>query len=77
VEFFKKKNYKKGRATAINALARKLGVIIWNMVSRGVNYSPPVPNIFIQKKKAQIIKKIQKQMERLSIKQEEVFSLYD
>jgi hypothetical protein len=31
VELFKKKNYKKGRATAINALARKLGVIIWNM----------------------------------------------
>jgi transposase len=72
VEFFRRINYKKGRATAINALARKLGIIIWNMVTKGVNYTPPDPIILIQNKKAHVIKKIKKQMENLRIKNEEL-----
>jgi hypothetical protein len=45
--FFKRINYKKGRATAVTALARKLAVIIWNNLSRligmlvkGEKYNP-------------------------------------
>ena len=34
-DFFKRLNYKKGRATAVSALARKLAVIIWNMLVKG------------------------------------------
>ena len=32
-DFFKRVAYKKGRATAVSATARKLAVIIWNMLS--------------------------------------------
>ena len=31
-DFFRRINYKKGRSTAINATARKLAIIIWNML---------------------------------------------
>jgi hypothetical protein len=30
--FFRKINYKKGRATAVSELARKLAVILWKMI---------------------------------------------
>ena len=35
-DFFRRINYKRGRATAISATARKLAVIIWNMLVKGM-----------------------------------------
>lgn len=37
--FFKKIAFKKGRVAAITATARKLAVIIWNMITKKVQYS--------------------------------------
>lgn len=40
VSFFKRIAYKKGRAAAITATARKLAVIIWNMIVKRQQYTP-------------------------------------
>jgi transposase len=38
-DFFRRLAYRKGRMVAINATARKIGVIIYKMVSEGIPYS--------------------------------------
>ena len=60
-DFFKRINYKKGRATAISATARKLAVIIWNMlVKRSSIQSSNRVSILRPKKKNEISKPNQK-----------------
>ncbi len=39
--FFKRIAYKKGRAAAITATARKIAIIIWNMIMKKQSYQPP------------------------------------
>ncbi|MCK5278575.1 MAG: IS110 family transposase, partial [Cyclobacteriaceae bacterium] len=50
-DFFRRINYKKGRSTAINATARKLAVIIWNMLVKGIPYNPPTEYLFLDQKR--------------------------
>jgi hypothetical protein len=72
-DFFRRINYKKGRATAVSATARKLAVIIWNMLSKGEQYKPPTEYLFLdQKRKLGIIKRISKQITKFDIKMEEI-----
>lgn len=67
-EFFKKILFKKGRITAITATARKLAVIIWNMVVKNIPYNPPTPYLFLdEKRKLGIIKRIKKQIDKFDI----------
>ncbi|HUZ60531.1 MAG TPA: transposase, partial [Hanamia sp.] len=40
--FFNRVCYRKGRTVAVSATARKLAVIIWNMVVKQIPYQPPV-----------------------------------
>ncbi len=61
--FFKRIAYKKGRAAAITATARKIAVIIWNMVSRKQAFTPPDESIYaetIRRRKLTAIKKMMK-----------------
>lgn len=61
--FFARIAFKKGRQSAITSTARKLAVIIWNMVSKGQQYDPTCPYLFLDQKRqqiAQIRKKISK-----------------
>ncbi len=51
-DFFKRINYKKGRATAVSATARKLAVIIWNMLVKGTPYDPPTEYLSWTKKES-------------------------
>jgi transposase len=51
VDFFKRINYKKGRATAVTALARKLAIIIWNMLVKGEKYNPQIEYLFFRREK--------------------------
>ena len=68
VEFFKKICYKKGRATAVSALARKLGVIIWNMIVKTKPYKPPTQYLFLdEKRKLGLVKRIQKQIAKFEL----------
>lgn len=39
-DFFKRVDYRKGRHSAVSATARKLAVIIWNMVTKKIQYKP-------------------------------------
>ena len=73
VEFFKKICYKKGRATAVSALARKLGVIIWNMVVKARPYTPPTQYLFLdEKRKLGLVKRMQKQIAKFDLTTQDV-----
>lgn len=66
--FFKRIAYKKGRQIAITATARKLAMIIWNMVTKKQPYDPPEPYLFLdQKRKLGIVKRIRKKMAKFDI----------
>lgn len=72
-DFFRRVAYRKGREAAVSATARKLGVIIWTMVTKQVPYSPPNEYLFLdQKRKMGMAKRIKKQMAKFDIKPEEI-----
>lgn len=72
-DFFQRINFRKGRVSAISATARKLGVIIWNMVVKGVQYINPEGYLFLdQKRKLGIVKRIQKQITKFGLTNEEL-----
>ena len=53
-KFFKKIAFRKGRQAAITATARKLAVIIWNMVTKKEAYQPNSEYLFLEQKRRQI-----------------------
>jgi transposase len=73
VDFFKRINYKKGREAAISALARKLAVIVWNMITKATKYNPPTQYQYLdEKRKAGIVKRIRKQIAKFELSKEEL-----
>lgn len=72
-DFFRRINYKKGRSTAISATARKLSVIIWNMLVKGEQYQPPTEYLFLdQKRKMKLVSNIRKKIAKFDLKPEDV-----
>src|SRR5690606_36907252 len=72
-DFFKRVAYRKGRHSAVSATARKLAVIIWNMVNKKIQYNPPKQYLFLdQKRKLGLVKKIKKQIDKFELKPEEL-----
>lgn len=72
-DFFRRINYKKGRVTAINATARKLAVIIWNMLYHNQQYQPPIDYLFLdQKRKLKLVSRIRKNITKFDLTPEEV-----
>lgn len=72
-DFFRRINYKKGRSAAISATARKLAVIIWNMLVKGEQYNPPMEYLFLdQKRKMKLIRNIKNKITKLDLKPEDV-----
>jgi transposase len=68
VDFFRRISYKKGRLTAVSALARKLAVIVWNMVVKGMPYKPPTQYLFLDEKRKQgLVKRIKKQISKFEL----------
>lgn len=65
--FFNRIAYKKGRAAAITATARKLAVIIWNMVVKKQAYAPMDETAYTEKIRAATIAGIKKRMKRLDL----------
>tara|TARA_R110001583_G_scaffold191048_1_gene355850 strand:+ start:1639 stop:2010 length:372 start_codon:yes stop_codon:yes gene_type:complete len=71
--FFRKIAFKKGRQVAISATARKLAVIIWNMVTKKQPYQPPTEYLFLdQKRKLGLVNRIKKQINKFDIKPEDL-----
>lgn len=67
-DFFHRINFRKGRVSAISATARKLAVIIWNMVTKGQQYVNPEGYLFHEEKRKQgLVKRIQKQIDKLGL----------
>jgi transposase len=72
-DFFKRVAYRKGRATAVSATARKLAVILWNMIAKRIAYKPPTEYLFLdQKRKLSLIKEIKNNIAKFELKPEDV-----
>lgn len=52
--FFTKIAFKKGRQAAITATARKIAVILWNMITKKLPYMPKTTYIFLDEKRKQL-----------------------
>ncbi|AEL27155.1 IS110 family RNA-guided transposase [Cyclobacterium marinum] len=67
-DFFHRISFRKGRVSAISATTRKLAVIIWNMVVKGVPYINPEGYLFLdQKRKLGLVKRIKKQIDKFGL----------
>src|SRR5690554_1199170 len=72
-DFFKRVAYRKGRHSAVSATARKLAVIIWNMVTKKIEYQPPKQYLFLdQKRKLGLVNRIKKQIDKFELKPEDL-----
>lgn len=70
--FFAKISFRKGRAAAISATARKLAVIIWNMVTKSIPYQMEMGVVDVKKQQQKVIQRIQKQMQHYGIKTDDL-----
>ena len=72
-DFFRRIAFRKGRATAVSATARKLGVIIWTMITQKVEYKPPTEYLFLdEKRKLKLVQRIKKSIIKFDLKQEDI-----
>jgi transposase len=74
--FFKRIAYRKGRGAAITATARKLAVIIWNMIVKGEDYQQIDYQAIDEKRKTLQIKNIKKRLFKLNLTEEDVQKLF-
>jgi transposase len=75
-DFFHRINFRKGRVSAISATARKLSVIIWNMVVKKIPYVNPENYLYLDEKRKQgLVKRIQKTVEKFDLKSEDFYFL--
>jgi len=66
--FFNRICYRKGRTVAVSATARKLAVILWNMVVKNLPYKPPTDYLFLdEKRKLGLVKRIKKQIDKFAL----------
>ena len=72
-DFFKRIAFRKGRQAAVSATARKLGVIIWTMITKKVPYQPPREYLFLdQKRKLGLVKRMRKNIAKFDLNAEEL-----
>lgn len=74
--FFKRIAFKKGRGSAITATARKLAIIIWNMITKAESYKGYDYEIINQKRKTAQIKNISKRLSKLNLSDDEMKTLF-
>lgn len=72
-DFFKRIAYRKGRQAAVSATARKLGVIIWTMITKKIPYQPPKEYLFLaQKRKLGLVKRMRKNIAKFELNAEDL-----
>jgi hypothetical protein len=74
--FFKKIALRKGRTAAITATARKLAVIIWNMITKVQPYKKGAMQMNNEKYKASQLRHIENRIGTLQLSQEELTKLF-
>lgn len=70
--FFRRMAFKKGRKLAITATARKLAIIVYNMITKKQAYNPQKLEDYQEKVRIQKIKHIQRTITRLNIDQSDL-----
>lgn len=70
--FFKRIAFRRGRAAAVSATARKLAVIIWNMVVKGVAYNPPTQYEYLDQKRKRKVQEMKKLITKFNISTNEL-----
>jgi len=71
-QFFRRIAYKKGRKYAVTATARKIAVIVYNMITRNEPYRPMGKDEYQEKVRKQKIQYIQKTIKNLEVKKDEL-----
>lgn len=75
--FFKRIAYKKGRGAAITATARKMAVIIWNMIVKKQEYKPIQSDVYKEIVKQKRIASIRKMMTNSNIEINELALIFN
>jgi len=70
--FFNRINFRKGRSAAISATARKLAVIIWNMIIKKQPYNNDHGYEFLDQKRKRKVQEMKKLIHKFDIKTEEL-----
>jgi transposase len=71
-DFFRRINCRKGRSAAISATARKLAVIIWNMVVKNVPYRNDHGYEFLDQKRKRKVLEAKRLIQKFDIKSDEL-----
>lgn len=71
-DFFRRINFRKGRVSAISATARKLAVIIWNMVIKKQPYHNEHGYEFLDQKRKRKVQELKKLIHKFDIKTNEL-----
>ena len=71
-QFFKRIAYRKSRLAAITATARKLAVIIWNMLTYKQEYKPADQSEYMNRIRGTQLKNLQRKIRQLNVKPEEL-----
>ncbi len=74
--FFKRIAYRKGRISAITATARKLAIIIWNMITKSQPFRSESIEKIIESHKQMILKNIERRIGSLHLDQDELQKLF-
>ena len=77
VIFFRRIAYKKWRAAAITTTARKMAVMIWNMIVKKQEYNPKKSDEYLEKIKAITTKQIEKMIEKYKIDINSLSGIYE
>lgn len=74
--FFKRIAFRKGRVAAITATARKIAIIIWNMIIKSEPYSPHKLEVDNENYKKKKLRNIQRSIHNLDLSQEDLHHLF-
>lgn len=77
VQFFKRVAYRKDRASAITATARKLATIVYNMITKKEAFNPTTPTALTTKTKNKLIKNIRSKMQALELTKDQLNFLFE
>jgi len=74
--FFKRIAYRKGRNAAITATARKLALIIWNMITKTQDYLQPNTQLLYDRRKLAQVNNIKSRLFRLNLSEGEMMEIF-
>lgn len=70
--FFNRISFRRGRHAAVSATARKLAVIVWNMVVKKIPYNPPSKYEFLDQKRKKKVIEMRKLISKFEISTNEL-----